>query len=41
VLGLLERLGKSDFESHWAVGAQWGLDEAIREALSTEQRVTT
>ena len=39
VLSLLDKLGKEAFESHWATGSQWGLDEAIREALSSEQRV--
>jgi hypothetical protein len=40
-VALVESLGKDSFESHWADGSQWGIDDAIREVLRPEhERVT-
>jgi predicted ATPase len=36
VVALHKQLGSTEFEAQWAEGAAWGVDEAIREALSTE-----
>ena len=41
IVALMESLGKDSFESHWADGSQWGIDDAIREVLRPEhERVT-